>query len=494
MNFRKSLVFLSVVALFSMSSCSGPKGGGCVTGCGGNNATLSITMFDTPPTGVDLLSFTLPISQLSLTPSSGSGVSLTAAVSSVEATRLQTDSALIVDAASVAAGNYTALSLTLGPTTAISNTFINTSGSTISWNGGSCVNGAACYLPAGAKATVSVPLTLTLSTGQTQWIGLNLNLANAITTSGGLSVDFSQANVLTATTATRTGLPSGAADTIEDFIGTVTAYSAGSSITVKSGISGQSLTAALTSTTEYDSLNVGYTACNSAPSCLSVGSTVSIDASLAANGSLTATDVDVLDVRAVDEIEGVIYPTARANIWALILADKESVSGNAVLGASTTSYGTPIFLDVTSATPAFFVDTKTLSNVLAAGNTGGFVDSNSLLAGQVVRVQVSSLSLVNNQNNAVAKNVLLRFSRLSGTVTNVSSNSFDFTPPSYVTTINASLSNALTPPLLAYTYANTLFDGTSATANLSSGQTVAIRALFLHATQPTFAVAKVRVP
>jgi hypothetical protein len=451
-------------------------------------------MFDTPPSGVNLLSFTLPISQLALTPSSGSAVSLTTTVSSVEATRLQTDSALIVDAASVAAGSYTGLSITLGPTTSTSNAFINASGSTISWSGGSCVNGAACYLPAGSKATVSVPLTLTLSSGQTQWIGLNLNLADAITTSGGLSVDFSQSNVLSATTTTRTGIPSGAVDTIEDFVGQVTAYSAGSSITVKSGSSGQSLTASLTSNTEYDapSSSAVYTGCNAAPSCIGVGSTVSIDASLTANGTLIATDVDVLEATAVDEVEGVIYPTGQIGVVGMILADKVSTSGNAVLDASTTTYGTPIFLDVASLNPVFYVDTKTLSPVAGFNNTAaaGFSGSNDLLAGQVVRAQVSSVTLVGNQNNAIAKNVLLRFSRLTGTVGSVTSTSFDFTPPAYIALVNS----ALAPPLLSYVYPSTLFDGVTSVSDLSSGQTNAMRALFLHSTLPTFAVAKVRVP
>jgi Domain of unknown function (DUF5666) len=490
MDSRKWFVILAMVALLPLSSCSGLKNK-CTTNCGGSNATVSITMFDTPPTGLDLLSFTLPISALALTPSSGSAVPLNATVTSVEATRLQTDSALIVDGASVAAGSYTNVSITLGPTSSSTNAFINTSGSTISWNGGACGNGAVCYLPAGVKFTISVPLSLTLSSGQTQWIGLNLNLANAITTTNGLTVDFSQSNVLTATTSTRLGIPSAAADTIEDFIGTVTAYSASSSITVKSGISGQSLTAVLTSSTEYDapSSSNGYSNCSAAPSCIAVGSTVSVDALLSANGTLTASDVDVLDATAVDEVEGVIYPTGQIGVLGMILADKVSITGNAVLGASTTTYGTGIFLNVSSANPTYHVDTKTLSPVL--NNPVGFSGSGNLLAGQVVRAQVTSVASASNGVTATATNLLLRFSRLTGTVNNVTSSSFNFAPPSYVSTLDT----VLTPPLLAYVYqSNTAFDGVTSTSDVSAGQTVAIRTLFLDNTQPTFAVAKARVP
>ncbi len=78
-----------------------------------------------------------------------------------------------------------------------------------------------------------------------------LNLNNAIVTSGGLSVDFSQPGVLTAITTLRTGFPSGVVDTVEDFTDAVTVIS-GSSITVQSAISGQKLTAAVTSNTQFN--------------------------------------------------------------------------------------------------------------------------------------------------------------------------------------------------------------------------------------------------
>ncbi|HXY00133.1 MAG TPA: DUF5666 domain-containing protein [Candidatus Limnocylindrales bacterium] len=486
---KKSLIYFVLAAVLPLGSCSGLKNGGCTTNCGGGNATLSISLYDTAPTGMDLLSFTLPIAGISLTPSSGSQVSITPTVTSVETTRLQTDSVLLVDAVSVAAGSYTKLNVTLGPTTATSGVFVNTSGSTITWttgSGGSCANGAVCFLPAGVVFTVPVALSLNLSASQDQWVGLNLNLNNAITTAGGLSVDFSQANVLTAITSPRTGIPANGVDTIEDFIGAVTAYSAGSSITVQSTISGQKITAALNANTEYDtptSPNTNYSGCSASPSCLKVGSTVSLDAVLSVNGTLTASEVDVLDVTAADEVEGVIYPTATAGVYGLILSDKISASGNAVLGASTTTYGTPIFLTVTNANT--FVDTKTLSSVLS--NPVGFANTSSLLAGQVVRAQVKNVTSTNNGITATATNLLLRFSRLSGTVSSVAGTVFYLTPPSYVSTFDA----GLVPPLTSYTYTTTAFDGAT---SVTAGATASIRALFLNSTQPTFAVAKVRVP
>ena len=491
-------MFFVAVAAVSLSSCSGLKTA-CTTNCTvtSGNATISITLYDTPPTGINLLSFTLPIAGISLKPSSGSPVAVATTTSSFEATRLQTDSALIADAVSVPAGSYTTLSVTLGPTTATSNVFINTSGSTITWttgSGGSCVNDAVCYLPAGAIYTIPIPLSLTLSSDESQWIGLNLNLNNAITTTGGLSVDFSQANVLTAKTTPRTGLPSSAADTIEDFVGAVTAYS-GSSITVTSGVSGQSITASLTSSTEYDTPSYPsdtYSNCTAAQvsTCITVGSTVSLDALLASNGTLTATEVDVLDTTAKDEVEGVIYPTSTANVYALIFSDKGKASSSSALASSSITYGSAICLNTTNAN--YFVDLKTLTN---AGFTPLGFPGASLLAGQQIRAQVSNVLSSSTtacpQYTATAGNVALRFSRITGTVSSAASPNFYLTPPSYISALDTGLGT--TP--LAYTFPNyTAFDGITNASGINTGSTVSIRALLLNNTQPTFAVAKVRVP
>ena len=238
MNRKCALLLFVAVTVVVFSSCSGPKNGGCTTNCGGGNANVTITLFDTPPNGTNVLSFTLPIVGISLTPSSGAAVSVYApsTIAPFELTHLQTDSALVVSAVSVPAGTYTALNITISATSGI---WINTSGTGISYtlNGSTvtCVNGAVCVLPPGAATTVSVPMSLTLSGNQSQWIGVDVNLAKAVLSTSGIGVDFTQSNVFTVTTSTRTGLPSGAVDTIEDFAGKVTAFSA-SSISVQSAI------------------------------------------------------------------------------------------------------------------------------------------------------------------------------------------------------------------------------------------------------------------
>jgi len=96
---------------------------------------------------------------------------------------------------------------------------------------------------------------LTLKASQNQWIGLDVNLNNAITTTNNttIGVDFTQPNTLSATTTPAVNMPTGTVDTVEDFVGVVTALSA-TSITLMSGMTGLSITAAINSSTEIDDI------------------------------------------------------------------------------------------------------------------------------------------------------------------------------------------------------------------------------------------------
>jgi len=494
MNSKRALFLLGFAAIFVLTSCSG-SGNVCTTNCGGGggggNASLTISLYDTPPAGTNVLSFTLPIAGISLTPSSGSPQSVTTVISSVEVTRLQSDSAVIADQASVPAADYTAINVTLGPTSSTNNLFINTSGSTITYGTHSCANGKICALPVGAIYTISVPLTLNLSANQKQWIGLDFSLNKAITTSGGISVDFSQTGVLTATTTTRKGIPSGSVDTLEDFTGVVTAYTSGSSITVKSAIRGVSLTAVLSASTEYDLAPSSYSLCQStASACVKVGSTVSMDTTVSSSGTFTATEVDVLDATAVDEVEGIIYPTTTTGEYGMVLADEVSASGNAALSAGTYGSGVLLTLNATN----YSADTKTLSSQFSAPT--GFTNSGDLLGGQVVRAQISGISTDSNGNiTANANNMLLRYSRLSGTVNSVAGSAFTVASlPGYIYALNTSLNS--TPQV--FTYATlTAFDGITGLSDstFQAGASVSIRALYLNTPAPyPFQAAKVRVP
>jgi hypothetical protein len=69
MNSKRALFILGISSIFVLTSCSGLKTAVCTVNCGGSgNASLTISLYDTPPTGTNALSFTLPIAGISLTP------------------------------------------------------------------------------------------------------------------------------------------------------------------------------------------------------------------------------------------------------------------------------------------------------------------------------------------------------------------------------------------------------------------------------------------
>jgi len=494
MNSKSTLILLVIAAVLGLASCSGSNNK-CTTNCPTGDASVSVTLFDTPPSGVTVLSFSLPIVGISLTPSTGSPVPIYSPTTIIptELTRLQAESALLTLGSQVPAGTYTSVNVTLA---ASSGVFINYSGSTIAVSSSlTCPNGGVCNLPTGAAATINIPINLTLTSGQNAWIGIDVNLNNAVTspTTTSIGVDFTQPKTFTAITTPRTGTPTGAFDTIGDFIGTVTAVSS-SSITVQNTITGQSLTAAVNSSTELDAAPGTYSNCTSAASCVTNGSVVSMDSALTISNALTATEIDTLDAVATDEVEGVIFPTSTAGVVGLIISDKISASGNSTLGASSTTFGTGISLSAGS-NINYVIDRKNLTTFV---QPIGFAGSGDLLAGQQIRAHVSNLTTTTSGTTTLiqadATNVLLRWSRISASINSVALNNFTITGlPQYITSINSSV---LTPAAVFTYQGGTLFDGVTGTGdpNFVVGNPVAIRTLFLNNNAPQFQAAKVRVP
>jgi hypothetical protein len=475
-----TLLLLSGV-LFALTSCSGVKNA-CTT-CGGGNATLNMTLSDTPPTGVNIVSFTMPIVGISLTPSSGSPVSVFSS-GSFELTQLQSDSAPIAVGVSVPAGSYTAVSVTLGTSTGI---FVNASGATI----GTCVANAVCSLPNGAATTITVPITLTLTANQVEWIGLDVNLNNAITTSNGISIDFTQTGVLTALTTPRTNIPSGDVDSVDDFTGLVTAYASGSSITVKSGTRG-TMVATITSATTYDDPQNLCTGFTNVAACISTATptVVSVQAYLTNTGAINVSEIDVIDTSGSDSVEGFIYPSTcnGAGSFGLILSDSTVISGNTTLTGLPFGAG---FCLTMNPTAVFLVDTGLLTTAIPSGaSQSGFLSPSDVVIGQVVRVQVSNVT-AGTLVGATANSVLLRYSRISGTVNTVSGANFTINgAPAYL--------GFKLPPVVATFINNTIFEGVTDVSGLASPRPVAFRALFFAnsgnspVTSASFIAAKVR--
>jgi hypothetical protein len=469
-----------VVAAATLASCSGLKNP-CTTNCGGGgggNANLSLTISDTAPTNTSILSFTLPVTGIALVPSGGGNQVSVFSSQNFELTRLQSDTNLIAANVSVVAGTYTAVNVTVS---APSGVLINSSGAKV----GTCVSGGVCNIT-GSAATVTYTFPsnspLVLKANSNRWLNLDFNYNNAIVATNG-SIDVTQTGVMTASTAVPAGVPSGNFANIDDFTGQITALSS-SSITLKSQLRG-SLTAAITSTTPwYDPQ--GQCKAGGSSACVGLGSVVSLQGLLSNTGVVTATSLDIIDASKtpVDEVEGIIYPTTcnGGTNYGMVLSDSViNTTGSPLAGAN---FGAGLCLTPSGAA-SFVIDTGILTGQ-GVPTAAGFNSSSDILAGQMVRAKVTGAATGTNGINATATVLILRFSRLTGTVGTTSGNSFTLSGlPTY-------LGNFSVEPQVQTYPSATVVEG-----SLTAGQAVSVSALYLNPAsgvfQP-FQAAKVRTP
>jgi len=444
---------------------------------------LSVSISDTPPANTTILSFTLPITGIKLTTSTGTDAAVFSpgSPSNFELTRLQSDSDVVVTNASIPAGHYTSLTVALGSPSGV---FINASSSAV----GSCAAGAVCNLT-GTFTSITVPINITLNSNANQWLDLDFNYNNAIDTSGPIKINLGLANVLAVSTSIPAGIPSGDFANVDDFTGQVLATpTTANGITLKSTVRGN-LTATINSSTQVFDPQGLCGAAGGSLSCIGVGSIVSLQGVLDNTGHIVATSLDVLDKgpSPVDEVEGTIYPSScnGGSNFGMVLSDSSITTGGSPL--ATSGFGAGVCLTV-SPTATFLVDFGILTGQpgLPAATGPGFRTTSDLLAGQTVRAKITGAATGTNGVNATATAMILRFSRLTGTVGSVSGAAFTIGGlPSYITAF------AVSPSVQTYTNA-TLFENA---ASLSG--TVSISALFFNPaggpTQPLQA-AKVRQP
>ena len=484
MNRKNAPLFALLTLGLALSSCSGLPVQNCTTNCTvTGNANVTLTVFDAPPTGVDFVSFKLPISAVALVSQASGNVNVFSPASPqvFELTRLQSDSALL-GTFSVAAGTYTGINVFVGTPSSI---FANSSNTTFS----GCAPSTVCSLNGGGNAQISFtfPTPLTLSGSQNVALGLEINLANAITTAGNqININLTLPNVLTAVSLPRTGQASGTIDTIEDFVGVVKTIS-GSTITVQDD-SGVTLTGTTGASTTFDPPPGGSAACGGIfnLACVAVGQTVSVDANVSATGSVSLINVDFLDLPAVDEIEGTIFTTATPGTF-LMVVDHKVLAANSTNATILANVSTAFQLNIILGNAVTFaIDTDNLPIAPATG----FQSSADLVTGQRVMAHVQSAA-AGTLLNVTTDRLVLRFSRFTGTPGTISGNIFGLqTPPAYLGI------NPATAPQVQTFIPQTTFDGVTDITGLNGIATpVSVRALYLNpfnGVQQPLLAAKVR--
>jgi hypothetical protein len=485
MNRKNSFLVALLTLALALSSCSGVKKQVCTVNCNVNgNANVTLTLFDAPPTGVDFITFNVPVTAVTLTPQTGGPVNVFSPSSPTifEMTHLQSDSTLI-GTFQVPTGTFTGMNIVVGSPFAL---FANSSTTTFP----NCNPGTLCNLAGGAtQIVVTFTTPLTLSSNENIGLGLEFNLANAITsTATTINIDMTKANVVKVVPLPRTGQASGTLDTIEDFVGVVKTVTGGT-ITLQND-AGVTFTGTTGTSTTFDVPPGGSSACGGLfnLACVAVGQTLSVDATVSIAGAVAITNVDFLDLPAVDEIEGTIFQTSTAGTFLMAVDHKilAANSTNATILAPVAS-GTRLNIIVGN-TVAFAIDTDNLP----VTPTTGFLSASDLVTGQRVMAHVKSVSVgTGGLLNVTTDRMVLRFSRFTGTPGTISGTFFGLqTPPAFL-----GISPA-TPPEVQTFVPQTLFDGVTDISGLNGiTNQVSIRALFLNpfnGVQQPLLAAKVR--
>ena len=452
MNRSKALTFFPILLLaaLSLSACSGLPNkctGTCVVG---GNATVSFTLVaDTLPANPSILSFKVSVAGITLTPTTGTAVTLTPATQVVDLMRLQSDTAFLGTLTNVASGSYTVQVTLSSPEI----TFLNDTSSTITANGVACpANSGAnsvctATLVAAGTPTIS-SFTFTATSSGLQGIQLDFNLKNAISlTNGTLSVNFNPASpnpgVFTAFTLPRTNanLGTNQLELIEDFTGVVSFT--GSTVTIKSDTRG-TLVATSTSASFFDPSPDGVhcPTPGTFTSCVVNGQIASVDAFLKSDGTLVLKEFEPLNQTQQDFVEGIVYAVNTPTQFTIAVTDKVLGATNPLIGGLNTGDRLTVSIPTVNPSP-FQVDTKGLavpsgSLILFQGQT----PTTAIHPGQTIAVHVTKFVAANGNTIAAANAdaVILRWSRLIATPTTTSSTTLNVNAvPSYFNITAASV-------------------------------------------------------
>ncbi|MGB2677398.1 MAG: hypothetical protein WAN12_09985 [Candidatus Acidiferrum sp.] len=475
---------LSSSLMFFLCACSGlPK---TVPPPPPGNATLSLTLRGTPPlpsAHLSILTFRATVTGVSLSPSSGSAVSVglvsgTSGNYVAEFMRLQSDSSLLSAAVSVPAGTYNSLAVTFSD---VLLTFCTQPSSGVA----GCSSGSLGQVTgsAGAATASSGAFPLTVTSGEKVGLALDVNIANAITASGQTisSANLAAPNVLTAAVlqapSSTTDLSSGQLAHIDDLYGVVSTVSASAqSFTLQTAYRG-AVSITTNSSTTYDP-----TCSTQSFSCVTSGALAAVDAILNADGTLVVRNYSPVPFTATakDTIEGVVTvpPSSVNQVFDIAVTDASFAPSNSLLNGSV-HLGDLVSVGVVTPQP-FFIVSEGLT--IPTNSFSGSTDVSPIQPGQTVAISVSGFAPAASDGSsgatATANGVALRFSRVTGTVVSPTSPQFSATsfPPYFGFTTNPLVQITTTGP-----GTTTDFDGTSSFTE-TAGDTVSISALYFGST------------
>ncbi len=380
-----SFLFASTLLTLLLSGCGGSNTIGTCACPAGPRGAVSLSMTDDPPAGVSVLFFQVNLTNATLTPTTGSPVSLLSNNTpiQIDVTQLQALSAFL-NTANVITGTYSGLSLTFANPLLV---VYNQSDASL---GSSCAVGSVCQLtPAfdGTSATqtfTSSPFPVTVSTASPLGFLIDFHLNTVIQSD--LSVNLAAANgvtvseLLTAPTPAQFGFVTG----------TVT-YVVPSTGEIELALPwGGSLFVDATSSTTFN--NFPASAC-ATPSiqCVAQGQIVQVQlSSNVADGLPTVSQVNYVQQAGTQTVEGTIVaipplplPAGETDIDVILHQNPTASASLPIGGIARVSVWGPGAGSITPAT--FSIDSKGFT--IPSGFT--FAGGANLAVGQTVQLTVT---------------------------------------------------------------------------------------------------------
>ena len=356
--------FMCFAALLALAGCSGSSSVQPPPPVG--SSSVSVTMTDTPPAGVTILSFEVTVTGAALNP--GNVDLLGGKTPRIEVKQLETESAFL-NTANVPAGTYTSLNLTFA------NPELTFKNDTVAVLAG-CPVGAVCEIkPIGTlTSTFTFPgsgITIVANSPTGIQIDVNPNTILSAT----LGVDFSLAGSVSAQQLPLPGQPA-ELDELEDLVGVVQNLD-----TTNKKFTLHTLAADFSITTDNNTQFEFETCAANNFTCLVNGQVVEVDARIMAGGVFLAKKIEFEDNAIDDELEGIVFKIDDATHFEMVVLEE-------LRDVTNVANGNPIV--VTLSNPSFRVDNDGLT--VPAGLKGSFegaTDTSQLLTGQAVQIRLT---------------------------------------------------------------------------------------------------------
>lgn len=458
---RNTLAALLLVSCTFLCSCGG---GSMSTPPAVNGVPMSLTIRDTPPSGVAVLFFEALITGVSLQPSDPKKAAVPLMITPVEVEfgHLQTDTAFL-SLSSIPADMYTSMTLTFGNAVL---TIANHSGKMI---GSSCADNSVCQItptfnPATATLTSPFPMNVTID----ETFGIKLDFDVNASLQSDLSVN-PMVSVVKVTQRSRED-DQGDMEEADDVDGQVTAVGT-NMFTLMNERSGQSFAVNVDSNTVFEDFDkAGCTASPQNFSCVMMGEIVEVDLSESGMGSMLAKRVKLEEQVNQEALKATITTVdSGTQFHAVVFNEEPTVSG--------VSEGGTVVVTILPTT-TFGASSEEM------GEDGGFTQPGlnfasaaDLMVGQDVQIHPQMVATAGGVTTITADRIRLRPSQITGQVGTINGDgTFTLTPAS-------SLFTMATPAVTSIKVIPVFemeFEDVSGLSGLAAGNTVSVKGLLFN--------------